>query len=283
VLQKSDRAVDKVIATDRTSEVLSFVRYDLSLSRSVSHLLDDYQHAQPFPHLVLDGFFPPNRLDALLAELPSLSNENWVHVRHEGLTKSNFRSAVYLQDDGYAFTSMLHSAGFLYFLTEVTGIKALLPDPYLRDGGYHVMEEGGKFDVHADSNTDHYCGLHRRLGLIVYLNKDWKPEFGGQLELWNHDATRCEKVIEPLFNRTVIFEVADANFHAVRPVASGLGVKRKSFAAYFHTVTRDLEFHNSIYAPPIYREKEPLIHRTARATLPPILWDTLKKLRKRIS
>jgi hypothetical protein len=105
------------------------VRYDLSLSRSVSGLLDDYRDAKPFPHIVLDGFFPPNRLDAVLEEMPSLSNENWVHVRHEGLTKSNFRSAVYLQDDGYAFTSMLHSAGFLYFLTEVTGIKALLPDP----------------------------------------------------------------------------------------------------------------------------------------------------------
>jgi len=282
VFQKSNRALDEMSATDRTSAVLSLVRWDLSLSRSVGDLVDDYRNAKPFPHLVLDGLFPPDRLDALLGELPPLSSEDWVHERHQGLAKSNFRSAVYLQEHGYAFSSMLHSAAFLYLLTEVTGIKALIPDPYLHDGGYHVMEEGGKFEVHADSNTDHYCGLHRRLALIVYLNKGWKPELGGQLELWNQDATRCEKVIEPLFNRTVIFEVADSNFHGVRPVVSGLGSSRKSFAAYFYTVTRDLQFHNSIYSPSFYSEKDPLIHRIARATLPPFMWETLKKMKKHL-
>jgi hypothetical protein len=133
--------------------------------------------------------------------------------------------------------------------------------------------------VHADSNTDHYCGLHRRLALIVYLNKNWRPDLGGQLELWNQDATRCEKVIEPLFNRTVIFEVADSNFHAVRPVAAGQGVTRKSFAAYFHTVTLDLEFHNSIYSPSFYRDS--FMRRVARATVPPFIWGALKELKKR--
>jgi len=267
--------------TDRTSAVLSFVRCNLSFSRSVSDLSDDYRHAKPFPHLVLDGLFPPDRLDALLDELPPTSSENWVHERHQGFVKSNFRSAVYLGEHGYAFLSMLHSAAFLYFLTEVTGIKALIPDPYLREAGYHVMEDGGRFEVHADSNTDHYCGLHRRLALIVYLNKDWRPDLGGQLELWNRDATRCEKVIEPMFNRTVIFEVADNNFHAVRPVVPGLGVRRKSFAAYFHTVGLDLEFHNSIYSPSFYRDRDPLMRRVVRATLPPFIWGALKELKKR--
>ena len=33
---------------------------------------------------------------------------------------------------------------FYTSVTEVTGIKALLPDPYLRGAGFHVIEEGGK-------------------------------------------------------------------------------------------------------------------------------------------
>jgi 2OG-Fe(II) oxygenase superfamily len=278
---KTDPVGMKMATTDRTTSVLSFIRTNLSLSRSVSDLFDDYRHAKPYPHLVLDDLFPPEELHALLDELPPDTGGNWVHEKNERYVKSNLRSAVYLQDHGYAFTSVLHSAAFLYFLTEVTGIKALLPDPYLRGAGFHVMGEGGRFEVHADTNTDSYCGLHRRLAMMIYLNKGWTSDLGGQLELWNQDATRCEKVIEPLFNRTVIFEIGETNFHAVRPIVSGLGARRKSFAAYFHTVTQDLEFHNSIYTPSIYRDRPSLLRRFVRATMPPFVWAALKEMKKR--
>ena len=197
------------------------------------------------------------------------------------MIKSNLRSAVDLEENGYAFASILHSAAFLYFLTEITGIKALLPDPYLGGAGYHVIYEGGNFDVHADRNTDYYCGLRRRMAMLVYLNKAWQPKFGGQLELWNQDGTQCEKVIEPIFNRTVIFEVDDRNFHAVRPVASGSGAARKAFAAYFHTVDGGFVPHNSLYAPSIYQASDGFLHRVARATLPPFIWEALKEIKKR--
>ena len=197
------------------------------------------------------------------------------------MIKSNLRSAVDLEDHGYTFASVLHSAAFLYFMTEITGIKALLPDPYLGGAGYHLMQEGGKFEVHADRNTDFHCGLQRRLAMLVYLNKAWQPEFGGQLELWNRDGTRCEKVIEPIFNRTVIFEIADTNFHAVRPVAAGSGAARKAFVAYFHTVDGKILPHNSVYAPAIFRDWDGVIHRVARATLPPFIWEALKGIQRR--
>jgi Rps23 Pro-64 3,4-dihydroxylase Tpa1-like proline 4-hydroxylase len=191
------------------------------------------------------------------------------------------RSAVDLEEHAYELVSILHSAAFLYFLTEITGIKGLLPDPYLGGAGYHVVYEGGKFEVHADRNTDYHCGLQRRLAMMIYLNKAWHPEFRGQLELWNQDGTRCEKVIDPIFNRTVIFEIDEHNFHAVKPVACGSGAVRKAFAAYFHTVGGRILLHNSLYAPSIYRDTDGVIHRVARATLPPFIWGTLKELKTR--
>jgi 2OG-Fe(II) oxygenase superfamily len=268
----------KMTTTDRTTEVLSFVRCNLSLSRSVEDLFHGYKHAQPFPHLVLDNLFPSEILDSILEEVPPASSEKWVSHRYQLLIKAELRSAVYLEDQGYAFASMLHSAGFLYFLTEVTGVGALLPDPYLSGAGYSVMHEGGKAGVHADPNTDMHCGLRRRLAMLVYLNKAWQPEYGGQLELWNEDGTRCEKVIEPIFNRTVIFEIDDTNFHAVRPVAFGLGAARKAFAAYFHTVDGRIAPHSSIFSPSIYRNRDGIIRRVAREALPPFLWAGLQKL-----
>jgi hypothetical protein len=265
--------------TDHTTEVLSFLRCKLSPSRSVEDLLDDYEHAQPFPHLVLDNLFPSEILDSIIEELPPRFSEKWANHRYQQLIKSDLRSAVYLEEHGYAFVSMLHSAAFLYFLTEMTGIKALLPDPYLSGAGYHVMYEGGRAELHVDRNTDMHCGLQRRLAMLVYLNKAWRPKCGGQLELWNQDGTRCEKVIEPIFNRTVIFEIADTNFHAVRPVAYVAGAARKAFVAYFHTVNGTVVPHNSIYVPSVYRGKGSLFRRFARETLPPFLWNGLRKLK----
>lgn len=264
----------------RTAEVLSFLRMPLSIDKSVEELLSDYRSAKPFSYHVLDNLFPSEMLDSLIDELPPLSSEKWVHERHETLVKSNLRSATDLGEKAFQFASVLHSAGFLYFLTSITGIKALLPDPYLTGAGYHVVPEGGKFDVHADRNTDHNSGLERRLAMLVYLNKSWKPDYGGQLELWNQDGSQCEKVIEPLFNRTVIFEIGDKNFHAVRPVTKGMNFKRQSFAIYFHTVGKNLVMHNSLYAPKIFQDKEPLVRRVVRDAIPPILLRTLKSLRK---
>jgi hypothetical protein len=264
----------------RTADVLSLLRMPVSINKSVDELLHEYQSAKPFPYHVLDNLFPTAMLDSLLDELPPFTSEKWVHERYDTLVKSNLRSATDLGDQAYQFTSFLHSAGFLYFLTAITGIKALLPDPYLTGGGYHVVPSGGKFDVHADRNTDHHSGLERRLAMLIYLNKDWSPECGGQLELWNADGSKCEKVLDPLYNRTVIFEIGDKNFHAVRPVPAGLDFKRRSFAIYFHTVGKNLVMHNSLYAPKIFQDKEPVFRRVVRDSVPPILLRELKKFKK---
>ncbi len=271
----------KTASEDRTTTVLSYLRLQLKLTKSVEELQDIFKTAAPYPHLVLDDVFPSETLDALLNELPPLNSDKWVHERHDRLVKSNLRSAVDLGDHAFQFAAVLHSAGFLYFLSEITGVRPLLPDPYLSGAGYAVVPEGGRFDVHADRNVDQHSGLERRLAMLIYLNKNWKTEYGGQLELWDQNGTKCERVIEPVFNRTVLFEIGDKNFHAVRPVTDGLGVRRHSFQIYFHSVGNKFLGHNSIYAPPVYQTKGPLGRRIARETLPPFIMRNLTKVLKR--
>jgi 2OG-Fe(II) oxygenase superfamily len=248
----------------------------ISLPASTADLALNYKEAKPFPYLVIDNMFPDAMLEEVLAEIPPMTDEKWVHERRERLTKSNLRSAVELGEAGYQFAALLNSAKFLYLITELTGIWALLPDPYMGGAGYHVVPSGGKFDVHADRNVDQVTGLKRRLAMLVYLNKDWKSEFGGQLELWDTTGSRCEKVIEPVFNRTVLFEVTDQNFHGVRPVLTQDRV-RSSFATYYHTVPEaHLIPHNSIYAPNFYMRRDPLFKRVVNDVMPPVLLRTAK-------
>jgi hypothetical protein len=166
----------------------------------------------------------------------------------------------------------------------VTGIRGLLPDPYLQGAGYHRIPRGGKFDVHLDRNLAYSTGLVRRVSLLIYLNKDWKHEYGGQLELWSKDGNRQEVVIEPVFNRTAIFEISDENYHGVPSVVRcPKGRSRDCFIAYYHTVEfpgiKDVMPHTSIYAPSLYLQRMSRFRQLAKDLIPPLVMRAIRKLR----
>lgn len=267
-----------------TKSITSLLSEKINLPERIERLSCTYKTAKPYPHITIDNMFPAELLDNLIREVPPIRNDYWVYENNEQLRTYNLRSAVELGETGFQLTAFLHSAAFLYFLSELTGIWELLPDPYLQGGGYHIMPRGGKFDVHADRNTAYGTGLNRRLSLIIYLNKDWKPEYGGQLELWNSDATNCEGVIEPLFNRTVIFEIADTNFHGIpKRVACPEGRSRDCFLVYYHTARvagkEEAPAHTSIYGPSIYRKNGSALRKFVRDVTPPVVLRTLKRVR----
>ena len=257
----------------------------LSLPASVGSLAHSYRTASPFPHLILDDLFSDELLGKLAGEIPEASSDNWVVHEEPQLLKFNLRSVVSLGETGMQITAFLHSAVFLYFLSELTGIWNLLPDPYLRAAGYHVLPPGGHFGIHIDRNTDHTNGLKRRLALIIYLNRSWKHEFGGQLELGNSTGTHCEVIVEPRFNRTVLFEIADRNFHGVpAPVAAPDGETRKSFFIYYHTARfddkRDALPHTTVYAPMFQNRGGSRLRSLIRDVTPPIVLRAVKALRR---
>jgi hypothetical protein len=192
------------------------------------------------------------------------------------------RSALAIGPAGERFLSIVHSASFLYFLSEITGIPALLPDPYLQGGGYAAMRRGDYFHVHSDRSTAFDTGLTRRLAMIVFLNKSWKPEYKGQLELWDPEAKKCEVFIDPSFNKTALFEVAFPNYHGVPvPLACPADRTRQSFILYFHTVGIDgkaVKPHASIFAPRLRGTNRMTFRSLLREVTPPVLTRALRKL-----
>lgn len=267
-----------------TSAIESIVEKHITLPDRLENLSSSYRNARPFPHVILDSLFPASMLDNLVEEMPRLGRESWVQENDERLVKFNLRSAVELGNAGLRLVAFLHSASFLYFLSEMTGIHHLLPDPYLKGSGYHVMPPGGHFDIHCDRNVAYETGLARRLALIVYLNKSWDHKYGGQLELWNSTGTKCEVVVEPFFNRTVIFEVADGGYHGVpSTVACPEGRSRNSFAVYYHTVgvngNMAITPHSSIYSPSFFHKEKITVRSVVRDLMPPILHRAYRRLR----
>ena len=109
----------------------------------------------------------------------------------------------------------------------LTGNRGLIPDPYFGGGGLHQIESGGFLKIHTDFNVHPKLKLDRRVNMLVYLNHDWRDEWGGHLELWNAAMTERRQKIAPLFNRTVVFSTTDSSFHGhPHPLATPSGITR---------------------------------------------------------
>ena len=208
--------------------------------------------AEPFPHIAIDGLFPDGVLDAILDELPSRDTKRWTHWG----SGSKFEDATDFPKVGISrealvgpatrnFLLQLNSALFLQFLAILSGAApdSLIPDPAFFGGGLHSTGSGGRLLVHADAER-HPLGkpFCQRLNLILYLNRDWPEEYGGNLELWSRDGSQCVQRIAPLFNRTVIFESGTNTYHGhPQPLTCPKDRFRYSLATYYYCLNRPID------------------------------------------
>ena len=128
------------------------------------------------------------------------------------------------------------------FLQKVTSIKEkILPDPHLSGGGLHEIKRGGVLKIHTDFSKHPFKNLDRRINVLIYLNKNWKKNYGGNLELWNKSMDKCIKKIAPNFNTMVIFSTNDFTNHGhPNPLKCPKNMSRKSVATYYFSRGRPL-------------------------------------------
>lgn len=194
-----------------------------------------YRQADPFPHAVFEHFLDDALLERVIDEFPSSQDKSFFD-RDQERYKYQFRP----QDISSGFIrnlfAELNSQAFLAFLEELTGITGLIPDPYFEGGGLHETKRGGHLGIHADFNIHGVLNLERRLNLLIYLNKDWDPEFGGDLELWDTQMTRCTIKVQPTFGRAVIFNTTLDSFHGhPDPLECPVDRSRRSIATYYYS------------------------------------------------
>jgi Rps23 Pro-64 3,4-dihydroxylase Tpa1-like proline 4-hydroxylase len=202
-------------------------------------LADKYQNASPFQHIVLDDFLDAEVLRGILAEFPSSEDKPFFDRDQE---RYKFQYAP--QEVQCALTrnifAELNGRAFLAFLEELTGLKALISDPYFEGGGLHETKRGGHLGVHADFNVHEHLKLERKLNLLVYLNEDWEDDYGGQLELWDRQMKECSVRVKPVFGRAVIFNTALDSFHGhPDPLNCPPERSRRSIATYYYSAPEE--------------------------------------------
>lgn len=218
--------------------------------RELPHIAEIYGNVQPFPHSVFDDFLEHWAAEEASAVFPQAVDGKWIHYAHVNERKQGLNKQDLIPRHFNDMVEALNSPGLIAWLENLTGIKGLKADPQLEGGGLHRSERGGFLNVHADFTAHpHKRNWRRRVNLLIYLNKDWQEEWGGQLELWERDMSQCSKRIAPLFNRCVIFTTDRTSYHGFPdPLTCPEGVFRKSLALYYFTEEAgDLPLHTTHY------------------------------------
>ncbi len=205
--------------------------------------INEYNQAQPFPHIVLDNFLPPSILNGVIDDFRNHNDWGWdnsqysqQHQVKKFFSPWNENGGNTLPINTKLILNYLNSPETISMLEKLTGINGLIADPTLLGGGMHKIDSGGKLSIHADSRKHAVTGNYRRINLLVYLNKNWNSEWGGSLQLWNNDMTTMVQDIQPFFNRVVIFNTGGDTYHG-HPHALNTpeGVSRISLALYYYT------------------------------------------------
>ncbi len=195
-----------------------------------------YAQATPFPHIAIDDFLDEEIAEQLLREFPGENAIPWKEYFDSKQKKQANENENHMSALTRHVLYTLNSATFLNFLEQLTGIDNLIADPSFRGGGQHNIYRGGKLGVHVDYNKHERFGLDRRLNLLLYLNKDWKEEYGGHIELWSPDMARCEKRYAPVYNRAVLFSTTESSYHGhPDPLQCPENRSRKSLALYYYS------------------------------------------------
>lgn len=263
--------------------VLPFDVETLSLDNKVAREIgeryaSEYSSREPYPYGSFDDFLPEEVLRRVIEEVQQLPEAEAEFDRPQEKLKSSYspeRLPPYTRNLFYA----LNARPFLTFLEQLTSIPGLIPDPYFIGGGLHVTRNGGHLDIHADFNHHGKLNLERRLNVLIYLNRDWKPEWGGEFEVWSTDMAEKVKSFTPIFNRMVCFNTRSDTWHGnPEPVNNPNGEPRMSLALYYYTATWSelRKSHSTLFKPRPGTTDKPdrqiVRHNFLQEILPPVVF-----------
>ena len=197
----------------------------------------------PFDHWTLENFLDIEDARQVSKEFIDYDNpteeiihyQGWIAEKKACNRWDSFPPLTYS-----TFTNLL-SVDFISRLSEITGIKPLYPDIGLHGGGWHMHSKSGKLAVHLDYSIHPKLNLQRKLNLIVYLEEDYDPAWGGSLQFWSHDEKKIKplkkiKEIDPIFNNAILFDTTQHSWHGFpEPIHPPEVKMRKSFAVYYMT------------------------------------------------
>lgn len=217
----------------------------------VEALARRYAAAAPHPHIVLEGLLDPVLAAGLEKQAPELDAAGWTHYEHINEHKQVWSRRAGLAPDILRVVDELNGERFCAWLSRLTGIAGLLPDPEFRaGGGLSAAGPGGFLNIHTDF-TDHPYrrGWRRRVNLILFLNSRWDPAWGGATELWDGAVLKLLTRVTPRLNDCLVFDTQRCPHGHPDPIRCLDGSARLTLALYYFTEETDPPSRSTHYRP----------------------------------
>lgn len=210
----------------------------------------EYLTGKPVSQLIIDNFLPNEVYQEILNELDNYPEEMWAikNLPSSGIRKEskNFNATPLLRTVANSFTSDL----FVSWMKKITNNDQIIPDVEFLGAGLASAPQGSYLGLHVDFNWNNTLKLNRKFNLLFYLNKEWKEEWGGELEIWNFEKTKLESKILPMPNRLIFWEHDERLVHGYpTPIKSPSGVERQNLMVLYYTSngSPEAEPHKSIF------------------------------------
>jgi len=179
-------------------------------------------------HAVIDDLLPDDLAHRIASAFPddAAGFTRFSNFRGQGFGTNAFdRQSPLLREVAFA----IQDPAVIETVSSLTGLSDLQPDPTCYAGGLSFMMEGDFQNPHLDNSHTASRALYRRLNLLYYLNVDWQPGNGGELELWDRGVRRAV-AIEPRFNLLAIMLTDRASWHSVAPIRRN---NRRCISTYY--------------------------------------------------
>lgn len=198
-----------------------------------------FRTSVPFNHVVIDNFFEDDIAEKLSNEFPDYNDPDLGFYNNPIENKKVMNRWDKFPATTYQAFTFLGREYFTDIMKSLVVSEHLWMDHGLNGGGWHMHGRGGNNNVHLDYNIHPKLNEQRKLNIIIYLTKDWNPEWEGGLEIWSNDSETKQpkkliKKVDNIFNRAIIFDTTQNSWHGLpKHITCPEGMIRKSLAAYY--------------------------------------------------
>ncbi len=190
----------------------------------------------PFPHCIIENFLPLEIITKAENEFVNFRKTYSAGNKLFQKTKKSSEKYEEMPETVKKIITFFYSKDFINILEEKFNLNNVEADWSLHGGGLHESFKGGFLKVHSDFIYIRKSKLRRVLNLLLYINSNWKEDWGGSLELWDQNMNSSVKKIIPEINRAVIFRTDKESNHGFPdPINCPENLSRKSIALYYYT------------------------------------------------
>jgi len=190
----------------------------------------------PFNHIIIDDFLSTDFANDVYNELLEIEKKTPDRILNTNFyNKIEFNSKIDNFDNYNKLLDLFNSDNLIKLIEK----KFNFPDNFLSNnhnfygGGYVISPPNSFLNYHTDFNYLDSIKKYRTINLILYMNKNYNENNGGYLHLIEPNSKTVEKIIQPLFNRAVIFITNKDTPHGVSINKNNF--TRRSFNIYYYS------------------------------------------------